>query len=626
MQTTLPIEHLSYSSLRQFCSNPWLFKKNYILGDWEYKQSPTALVGKAFHKYPELLLTGMSREEAIRKAHEAINEVNDKDIDWGKMGSREKCNKELAQVIDFFESEAPDTGQVLSTEYKKTVSPIYEFQKLPLPVKAISDLVAERNGEIIIWDWKVVTTFSDKEAEQPDYIMQSIFNYFTVAETMRPPKAMVFFEIKKTKNSDGTPQTQSYEIIYEEHPEYFRYFLKMYNGVINQLSNPGFQFLPNFSDQFGADESWKDFTSEIMDFSLPVQVSHKPKHLMNTPRQFVESLTDTGADAPQSIEGKIMAKMLEFGIPLDFDTVFAGPNVSLYAFKPSRGVRMTTIEKFDKDLQLALESKSVRILAPIPGKKLVGVEVSNKQQKVVPVETAPQVKGLELPIGVDVYGDPHVLDLAKAPHLLVAGSTGSGKSVAMSVMIQSLIKNNTIDEMGLILIDPKRSEFIEYNDDPHLLSPIITEANDAGETLQWAVDQMEARYKTLMKAKCKNISQYRAEGGAMQSVVIIIDELADLIMGAGVTKGIEGNLIRIAQKARAIGIHLIVATQRPSVDVVTGILKANFPTRLAFMTATQIDSKVILDQGGAEKLIGNGDCLLMRPRYELQRLQGYFTN
>ena len=626
MENTLPIEHLSYSAMRLFCSNPFLFKKQYILNIWDYKQSPTALVGKAFHKYPELIFTGTNRAEATRKAHECIEGVNDKDVEWGKTGSREKCIKELSQVIDFFEQEVPHVGEVLATEYKKTVSPSYEGLELPLPVKAISDLVAKLGDSIDIWDWKVVTSFSDKEKEQPDYIMQSIFNYFTVSQTIGVPRRMVFCEIKKSKNTDGSPQIQLYEIIYDQHPEYFKYFGKMYGGVVSQLANQNFLFLPNFSDQYGAEESWTEFTKEIMDFSLPTQVSHKAKFTKNVEKRFADSLIDTGADAPTTPEGKIMAKMLEFGIPLEYETAYNGANVSLYAFRPSRGVKMSTIDRFDKDLQLALETKSVRILAPIPGKKLVGVEVSNNTQTIVPITDAPATKGLELPIGVDVYGVAHTLDLAKAPHLLVAGSTGSGKSVAMAAMIKTLIKNNTPEDLGLVLVDPKRSEFIEFNDDPHMLSKVITESADAETTLEWAVEEMENRYKILMGAKAKNISQYKLEGGTMQNVVIVIDELADLLLAGGFNKGVEGHIIRIAQKARAVGIHLIVATQRPSVDVVTGLLKANFPTRLAFMTATQIDSKVILDQGGAEKLIGNGDCLLMRPRYDLQRLQGYYTD
>lgn len=626
MENTLPIEHISYSSLKLFCSNPWQFKKQYILNIWDYKQSPTALVGKAFHKYPELVFSGANRAEAIRKAHDQIESVKDADIDWGKTGSREKCIKELSQVVDFFEQSTPNIGTPMATEYKKTVLPKYDGLEFPLPVKAISDLVAKLGESIIIWDWKVVTSFTDKDKEQPDYIMQSIFNYFTVADTYGIPEKMIFCEIKKSKNTDGSPQIQLYEIVYAQHPEYFKYFGRMYSGVITQLSNSEFQYLPNFNDQYSAEETWKDFTSEIMDFSLPAQVSHKPKHLVNVEKRYADSLLDTGADAPTTPEGKIMAKMLEFGIPLAYDTAYNGANVSMYAFKPSRGVKMSTIDKFDKDLQLALETKSVRILAPIPGKKLIGVEVSNNTQTIVPISDAPATTGLQLPIGVDVYGEPHVLDLAKAPHLLVAGSTGSGKSVAMAAMIKTLIKNNTVEDLGLVLVDPKRSEFIEFNDDPHLLSQVITESADAETTLEWAVEEMENRYKTLMKAKAKNITQYRLEGGSMQQIVIVIDELADLLLAGGFNKGVEGHIIRIAQKARAVGIHLIVATQRPSVDVVTGILKANFPTRLAFMTATQIDSKVILDQGGAEKLIGNGDCLLMRPRYDMQRLQGYFTD
>lgn len=584
------------------------------------------IAGSAFHKYAELIYSGMDRGEALRKAHEYIENIKDQDVDWGKTGSREKVVKELSQVIEFFEAEKTDYGETLATEYKKTVTPRVEGRPFPLPVKAVTDLVVrKKNGRIGLIDWKVVGFFTDPSSEDAIKIIQAIFNYFTVSETMgEEPEDMTFAEIKRSKNKDGSPQIQYYTIEYDKHPEYFKYWARMYSGIIESLSNPNFQFLPNFSDMLGADEAWSDFTNEVMDFSMPEQVVHKPKHIQNVERKYVESLIDTGADAPTTPEGKIMAKLLEFGATLDFAEKFVGPNVSLFGFKPSRGLRMSTLDKYDKDLQLALESKSVRILAPIPGKKLVGVEVANDTQTIVPLSSAPKTKALELPIGVDVYNKPHVIDLAKAPHLLVAGATGAGKSVALSVMISTLMKNNRELDLGMILIDPKRSEFIDFAYASHLINPVITEAHDAEVALEWAVEEMEERYKKLMGERHKNIDSYRAAGGSMQKIVIVIDELADLILGGGFNKGIEGYIIRLAQKARAVGIHLIVATQRPSVDVVTGILKANFPTRLAFMTATQVDSKVILDQAGADKLLGNGDCLLMQPRHGLQRLQGYY--
>ena len=296
--------------------------------------------------------------------------------------------------------------------------------------------------------------------------------------------------------------------------------------------------------------------------------------------------------------------------------------------KPSRGVSMAKIAKFEDDLALALGAKSVRIEAPLRGTKYVGIEVSNVDQKIVPWSTELlKEQSLSLPVGSDVYGNPYHIDLAKAPHLLVAGSTGSGKSVALNMFIQSLMQQNSPDALGLILIDPKRTEFAQFEGDEHLVSQelgVITEGEDATLALEWAVEEMEERYKKLRAAKVRDIDTYNANGGFMQKIVIVVDELADLMLSVHKEK-IEAAIIRLAQKARASGIHLILATQRPSVDVVTGILKANFPTRVAFMTATKVDSSVILDQPGAESLIGNGDCFVMKPSEKgLIRLQGYY--
>lgn len=622
----LPIEHLSYSALRSFCANPWLFKKQYILNIFDYKTTPTALVGKAFHKFAELYFVGTNKPEALRKAFEVIDNAKDSDMDWGKTGSREKCNQELSRVVDMFLTEFPLPEQVLATEYKKTVTPEIDGQAFPLPLKAVTDMVSRNGDEIHLWDWKVVTSHTDPGTEAPNYIMQAVFNYYTVSCSLgETPVDMTYVEIKKSANKDGSNQINYYQIKFADHPEYFKYFGKIYAGFLTQISNPDFQFLPNFSDQFGGDEAWGDFTAEIMDFAMPTQVIHKPANMENVEKKFVESFTYSDQNAGMTEDEKITTKMMEFGIPLEYEKVYPGANVKLYAFKPSRGVKMSKLDQYEKDVQLALEVKSVRILAPIPGTKFVGVEIPRQDQQTIDVELAPAAKSsLELPIGVDVYGESHTIDLAKAPHLLVAGSTGSGKSVALSVFINSLIKNNTTIDLGLVLIDPKRSEFVVYDEVQHLLAPVITESEDVIKTLDWAVEEMERRYQLLKSEKCRNIEAFRSQGGAMQSIVIIIDELADLMLSTQ-GKDIETALTKLAQKSRASGIHLIAATQRPSVDVVTGILKANFPTRLAFMTATQVDSKVILDENGAEKLIGNGDCLLMQPRKGITRLQGYYT-
>lgn len=624
---TLPIEHLSYSAMRSFLANPWQFKKTYILGLWEIKSSVVAVVGKGFHKFAELLYKGESVDSAQTHAMEFVNKIPDSKIDFGSTGSREKIIKELTQTIQFFLQEKPDVGKVLGTEVKVTTGFKIGGVDSPLPIKAISDLVAE-DDELWIWDWKVVTSLTNLEEEQPDHIMQSMFNKKTVAAKFkRQPKGMRYFEIKKSRNKDGSPQCQVYEIIFDQHPEYETYFSKMYSGVIRSLANPDLVFLPNFSDMFSAKESWADFTAETMDFEQPVQVSHKSPGIKMAEANYVESVVDSAVDNLTDSE-RIRVKLLEFGVPVEMVDNFVGANVTMYRMKPSRGVSMAKIAKFESDLAFALGAKSVRIEAPLRGTKYVGIEVSNQKQETVPWTPALlQQNTLMLPIGSDVYGNPFHIDLAKAPHLLVAGSTGSGKSVALNMFIHSLMEQNSPYDLKMLLIDPKRTEFAQFEESPYLVSQkfgVITEGENAVIALEWAINEMENRYRQLRTARVRDIDTYNSQGGHMHKIVIVVDELADLMLSNNKSR-IEIAIIRLAQKARASGIHLILATQRPSVDVVTGILKANFPTRVAFMTATKVDSSVILDQPGAESLIGNGDCLVMKPSEKgLIRLQGFY--
>lgn len=641
----LPVEHLSYSALRLFCSNPWQFKKNYLLGLWDNQRSITAAVGSAFHKFAELHYKGLPIEQAQDEAIKYLDNIPDKDIDFGKTGSRESARKDLAQAIEFFLDEKPEVGEVLGSEVSVTTNfPINDSINSPLPIKAKSDLVSRLDGGIHIWDWKVVYSHSDKgennELMNPSYIMQAMFNFETIrAKYGEAPVAMHFMEIKKSKNRNGHKQIDPYSITFDQHPQYRTLFLKMYEGFIRSMANDDYVFLPNFGDMYTGSESWEDFTAETFDFKMPKKVAHKSPLMKNVDQTFVESKASSAVSESMEDQEKISVKLLEFGIGSEFVDKNVGPSVTLYRFKPSRGVRMATLRKHEDDLALATGAKSVRIEAPIKGTNYFGVEVSNESQSVVEwSESLIQQSSLLLPVGADVYGKPYQLDLAKAPHLLVAGATGSGKSVGLNVFINQLTQQNTADEMQLVLIDPKRTEFNEFSSLPHLQGDIITEVEDAAIVLEWAVRLMEERYQMLQKGKARSIDTY---AGDMPRVVIVIDELADLLMSdesytvqddkTGNLKSnkysddIERHILRLAQKSRASGIHLILATQRPSVDVLKGTLKGNLPTRIAYMTATQADSRVILDQPGADQLLGNGDCLLMTPKERnLVRLQGYY--
>lgn len=332
---------------------------------------------------------------------------------------------------------------------------------------------------------------------------------------------------------------------------------------------------------------------------------------------------------------EIIQKCLEtFGIEVALGDANVGPTVTQYTLKPKQGVKLNQIVARQNDLALALSAKSIRMEAPIPGKDSVGIEIPNKVSAKVTLKEiliSPQFKSvkskLTLALGRDVAGEAMSIDLEKMPHMLIAGSTGSGKSVCINSIIVALLYNNAPSDLRLLLVDPKRVELTGYNDIPHLLTPVVTEVDKTVGALKWAVAEMERRYKMFADQGKRNITAYNehpGQEGKLPYIVIIIDELADLM--ATSAKEVEGSIVRLAQMARATGMHLIIATQRPSVDVLTGLIKANIASRIAFATASQVDSRTILDLSGAEKLLGFGDMLFISPGNRPKRVQGCFVS
>ena len=333
---------------------------------------------------------------------------------------------------------------------------------------------------------------------------------------------------------------------------------------------------------------------------------------------------------------KIKQTLRTFGIEVDIGEVSVGPTVTQYTMKPKEGTKLSRITALSNDLALALAAEALRIEAPIPGKSLVGIEVPNKVKAVVRLRNLIERQEfqnageLAIALGRDVSGKARYADLATMPHLLIAGSTGAGKTIALTSVILSLLYRNTPEQLRLLLIDPKRVEFTVYANIPHLLAPVVTENAKAINALKWAVSEMERRFDLLSQVGARDIIAYHKnkqaiqEHGSLPYLVLIIDELADLMSAKG--KEVEVLVVRVAQLARAAGIHLILATQRPSVEVITGTIKANLPTRMAFQVASQIDSRTILDMAGAEKLIGKGDMLFLgRGDSKPMRIQGTFV-
>jgi S-DNA-T family DNA segregation ATPase FtsK/SpoIIIE len=323
----------------------------------------------------------------------------------------------------------------------------------------------------------------------------------------------------------------------------------------------------------------------------------------------------TSGNIAKNVE-TIQKTLGDFNIDVSMGDVNVGPTVTQYTLKPKEGIKLNQITARSNDLALSLAAHPIRIEAPIPGKAAVGVEIPNKIPAIVTLreiidskEFETKKSNLTLALGRDVAGIPVIADLKKMPHLLIAGATGSGKSICLNSVIVSLLYQNSPSSMRMILVDPKRVEFTRFNDIPHLLCPVITEVDKTVNALKWAVAEMDRRFKLFSSNGRRDIESYNADptDGMLPYIVIVIDELADLMAQSG--REVEAVIVRLAQMARAVGIHLIVATQRPSVDVITGLIKANIISRIAFAVASQIDSRTILDMSGAEKLLGNGDML-----------------
>ena len=408
-------------------------------------------------------------------------------------------------------------------------------------------------------------------------------------------------------------------------------FLK--HPKVADASTPTASAAPVAAGDGGADGTAADVEGEQEDgLKLP------PLEILHANPQSA-SAASSDKEVEQTAES-LQSTLLEFGRSARVVGWIAGPTVTTFKLQPGEGERVSKISSLEDDIALSLAAQSVRIFAPIPGTSLVGIEIPNrKRQNVNLGDVLPYVKGgpLELAIGRDAEGTPVVADLAKMPHLLIAGTTGSGKSVMINSIITTLLMRALPEDVRLIMVDPKRVELAGYNGLPHLYVPVVTEPKQAASALQWAVSEMERRLKVFERLNVRKISTYNEKQAAgefehydnppqkMPYLVIIIDELSDLMMVAG--KDVEASIVRIAQLGRAAGIHLIVATQRPSSNVVTGLIKANITNRIAFNVATGIDSRVIIDQMGAEKLTGLGDMLFSKVDWgKPRRIQGCFVS
>jgi len=638
---TYPIDHWSYSSMRTFLSDPIRWKKRYVEGVYEDTFSVAGAVGQAGHKalahfyeYSQDDIPG-----AIEVGVQHLTNMQGA-IDFGKTGSLEKALKTLTAGLNFYFEEVPRFDHVELSEEKilteiELPNPDGSIAKAAIPIKAYPDLVIrDEDGRIVIRDTKFVSSFSDDDLDEPNQILQGMFYYHAVKNHLNEePHSIVFDEIKTSENRDGSPQWRPIEIVFGDNPSYFTFFANLYNHCTYEMARRDRIYLPNLSDRMSAKDSFIIYSQNLLGTDDVILSEKKTRDVQFAEKRFVQSPVDQMQNEHITAEEKIRLKLQEFGLAVEMRDTHRGPNITLYTAKPSRGRKMSDFEKHANDIAYALESDSIRVLAPIPGTSTVGFEVPTKEES-KPIFADRKdfyvSESLNIPIGRDVYGKTVVRSLADMPHLLVAGATGQGKSVFLSTAIESLISQNTPESLRFVMIDPKRVELSQYRDSAFLLEKPIYETLPATKAVHWLTLEMEARYNKLEKVGARNIDEYNIENKPLHRIVLVIDEFADLMLtdyGMDLEVGsFESLIVRIVQKARAVGIHAIIATQRPSVDVVTGLIKANLPARIAFATASTTDSRVILDQAGAEKLRGRGDCLYMDPRdRELKRLQGFFN-
>jgi len=643
-----PVSHYSYSMWSMFCNNPLMFKVRYINHEYiERNEGVSALLGRALHRAMEVWHTAdAEKAELIKLALDAglaeINTYHDSVIDYNKTITDrntliEKYNFGFFTYIK--ETQIKDRNKIVlceeKLEHRVEIETKNGKRELPIAIVGYPDLVyRNKGGQLVILDHKFISRYSGEKEIDGAKMIQAVFYYFLVyAETGERPHSIIFEEVKVIKNKDNTNQVRRYELVYEEVQEAFDLWYRLYEDITNALLGQQV-FVPNFNAMFDGDiamltyiygldmdeqkeKSMKELRTKTLTelLSKRLEKSQSMKRYLDVvQKDFISANKLNYSKLPMNEQ--IQIKMAEHGIALQYLKKIEGLTVDMYCFDSSVGVRMGALARYEKDIELVLGISGVRILAPVPNEKYIGFEIP-KQNRAFP-ELNVAVGGQDVAIGVRINGEPYVYDITSAPHLLIAGATGSGKSVLLHNIVRQL---QTKENVEVHILDPKMVEFGEYEDMEKI--QYLTDTKEMSEHLSKWQDIMQHRFTLLRKAKAKNITEYNAKGkNKMSYVYIIIDEFGDLVKGK-IGSDVMDHALVLAQKARAVGIHLILATQRPSVDIISGTIKANFPARIALKTASIIDSRVILDIDGAEKLTGKGDILFADGTGAPVRLQGY---
>lgn len=641
-QNTL-VNNLSYSAMSLFSTNPIMFKIRYInLDKFDTTTNISGVTGNAFHTAMNVYNGGIDTimpkneseaiEYGLKAGMEYLDQYPENFIKYSKtIATKQKAFEKFAFGFNSYVQEKPKNSneEIIASELliESDISVDWDGKKieLPIPLKGYIDQVFRTDGKLKVRDYKTCASFSNPEKIDGRKILQAVQYYFLVyAEFGEAPYSMVFDEVKLSQNRDKGPQVRSYEIVYADYELFFDFYLRFYSDIVRALSGEAV-FIPNINSFF-------DNEVAILAYIHRLDMSEEQAELMK--QHNVDNLTDllkkklssagnmrkllktveenfTSAKSlnykDMKNHDKIKTKLMEYGMLVEFDSLVEGASVDLYRYTPSIGLKMSRLESFTKDIEQVLGVSGIRVLAPIRNSSMIGFEVP-KENRYFPALPESN-KTFDLKIGQDVLGDNIEFDIREAPHMLVAGATGSGKSVFLNSIIEQL---KTIPNAELHLFDPKMVELAFYEDDVLEYKSDHLEISLALEDL---VIEMDVRYELMKKNKVRNIKDLPS----LNYKFVVIDEFGDLVLNS---KKVAKNVLLLAQKARAAGIHIIIATQRPSVDIISGTIKANFPTKVAFRMAKETDSRVILDQSGAEKLLGKGDMLFSTGQ-GVERLQGF---
>jgi RecB family exonuclease len=674
-ESKFPVAHYSASSMTKFSTNPLLFKIQYInLDRFDTAQGISGVIGTAFHQAMEVYSGGSdtliptSEAEAIeyglKSGMDFLEKYNDGFINWSKtVPNKQKAFDRLSFAFTSYVQAIPYSAEKIISVEEELIEQIdveWRGQKLALPVKLKGrlDKILREDGKLKVIDYKTCAKFSDPEKIDGKKILQAVVYYLLAyAKYKEEPYSVTFQEVKLTKNDDGSSQVREYEIIFAENELYFDFFFRFYEDMTRALNGEQV-YIPNVETLYDNEVSIVSYIHrlDVTEEAAKLMKKHKVTNVTDllkkqiqsagNMRKLMKAVEENFVSAKNidyskmANDQKIQTKMLEHGMMLQFDSLVEGATVDLYRFTPSMGLKMSRLEAYAADIEQVLGIAGIRILAPIKGTSFVGFEVPRKTRT---FPALPEGNGFDIAVGQTIMGEARRFDIRTAPHVLIAGASGSGKSICLSSFIRQFSR---IPNAQIHLFDPKMVELAQHQGDPNVVEYEceIMKINDALGSL---VEEMNDRYRALAKAKVRSIEQI----STMPYKFVVIDEFGDLIAAryvhvetvktgkifergsrAGeeetktternISDEIENKILILAQKARAAGIHVVIATQRPSTDVIKGTIKANFPTKVVFKTAKAIDSQIVLDEDGAEKLAGKGD-MLFAGNDGIERLQGY---